>query len=371
MNQNRSSILSRYVFLLLAFIFTVYGLIMAKSILVPLIISMFLGFLLAPLADKFEDFNFPRTLATLTSLLAISIIALGIGYFFYSQLASLVNELPELEEQTRSKIQDLKSLLPENIKAEDIGITQENAVSLLRKNSTFISRNAMVLLENISLLIIIPIYVFFMIQYRVHLGDFLKKIFNKTKSDEEIETILTDVKGVVRNYIVGMFLVILILIGLYGIAFFSLGIKHAFLFAVFAGSLNIIPYVGPLLGSIIPFLFAFITKDSIWIPFGVIISSYIIQLIEGNFLTPKIVGGKVSLNPLITLITLVIGLYIWGIVGMILFIPITAVIKVIFDHIDSLKPYGFLMGDVKNKEGKLFNKLRRKVLKRQQKNKKS
>lgn len=367
MKETKFPFYAKYTFIVLAITFTVSGMIMAKAILVPLLVAMLLSLLLAPLTDIFENWKIPSTLATLLSILSISVVILGIGYFFYSQLENLLKDLPELEAQTRTKINDFKELLPDNINAEDLGITQENAISLLRKNSSLISQNAMALLENISLLILIPIYIFFMIQYRFHLGTFVKKLFNKTKTNDEIETILGDTRTVVRNYMVGMFLVILILIGLYGILFFSLGIKHAFLFAVFAGSLNIIPYVGPLLGSLVPMVFAFITKDSLWIPFGVVLGSYVIQLVESNFLTPKIVGGKVSMNPLITLITLLIGLYIWGIVGMILFIPLTAILKVIFDHVDDLKAFGFLLGDVEKQEKTVFSRLRKKVLKKQQK----
>lgn len=126
-----------------------------------------------------------------------------------------------------------------------------------------------------------------------------------------------------------------------------IGIKHALLFAVFAGFLNVIPYVGPIIGSTLPIAYALLTTDSLWYPIAVFASFYVIQTIEGNFLTPKITGSQVSLNPLMTIIALFVGNFIWGLAGMILFVPGLAILKVIFDEIEGMEAYSFLLSTVK------------------------
>jgi predicted PurR-regulated permease PerM len=117
------------------------------------------------------------------------------------------------------------------------------------------------------------------------------------RHQQRVSTIIMKVKLVVQNYISGMLMVILILAVLNSIALFSLGIKHALLFAVFAAMLNVIPFIGPFIGAVLPITYALLAKDSLWYPFGVFLAFYVIQLAESNFFTPKIVGGKVSMNP--------------------------------------------------------------------------
>jgi predicted PurR-regulated permease PerM len=139
---------------------------------------------------------------------------------------------------------------------------------------------------------------------------------------------------------------------LYSTALISLGVGHAILFAAFAAILNIIPFVGPFLGAAFPILFALLTKDSLFYPAAVLGSFIVIQSVEGNILTPKIVGNNVSLNPLVTLVTLFIGASIWGVVGMILFIPMMAILKEIFCSIDGLEPYAYVLGTGEKNEDK-------------------
>jgi predicted PurR-regulated permease PerM len=158
---------------------------------------------------------------------------------------------------------------------------------------------------------------------------------------------IRDLRKVIQKYISGVFKVMIILAVLYTAVLFGLGIKHAIFFGVFAGILNIIPFLGPFLGAILPVIFAFLTKDSLWYPLGVIIAFQVIQLVEGNFLTPKIVGNNVNLNAFVTFLGLLIGGTIWGIAGMIIIIPTMAVLRQIFELTEETKPYAILLGEEK------------------------
>jgi predicted PurR-regulated permease PerM len=130
--------------------------------------------------------------------------------------------------------------------------------------------------------------------------------------------------------------------------FLILGLKHAILFGVLASVLNIIPYIGVLIGSTLPILMAFLTKDSMSYALGVAGICFFVQFLDNNFITPYVVGSSVSINPLTAIIVLVASALIWGIPGMVLCMPLTGMAKVLCDNIDSLKPYGFLLGEEVN-----------------------
>lgn len=327
-----------------------YGLVQAKQVLVPLLISAYLAILLTPLSEFLENkLRFPKILGAIVSVSLIGAFIFATGYFFYSQLIGLVSDLPMVERRITELFDRFKDVLPEDMTLETIDFTKESLITFLRTNSKMITTNAMAAVGNITIAFIIPVYVVLMLYFRDFLYRFMIMALKNLKTPEDFKDLMDEIRNVVRNYIVGMFLVICVLVILNSVALFSLGIKHAFLFAVFAGILNIIPYLGPLIGSTVPILFALLTKDSLWYPVGVFACFYVIQLIESNFLTPTIVGNRVSMNPLITLLALFIGAYVWGLVGMILFIPSIAVLKVIFDRIEPLKPYGFLLGDARDR----------------------
>lgn len=174
------------------------------------------------------------------------------------------------------------------------------------------------------------------------------KLFG-TSGKKDYETskhIIEKVKVVVQGYLTGIIAVIFILAILYSIMLSIIGVEHAIFFGSFAAMLNVIPFVGPLFGAILPVLFSLFTMDSYLIPVIIMGGFYVIQMMEGNIFTPIIVGNKVSINAFAALLLLFIGAQIWGIVGMILIIPIGASLKVVFDEVDSLKPIGFVMGTV-------------------------
>jgi predicted PurR-regulated permease PerM len=138
------------------------------------------------------------------------------------------------------------------------------------------------------------------------------------------------------------------------IGYLLLGIKHAILFGVLAALLNIIPYIGVLIGSLLPVMMAFITKDDIGYVFGAAGIAIVVQFIDNNFIAPYVIGSSVSINPLSAIIALLIGALVWGIAGMILSIPVTGMLKVAFDNIEGLKPYGYLLGEEVNYQQKRF-----------------
>ncbi len=330
----------------------------AKAVLVPILIAGLLAVLISPFTSWLERKRIPPTLSAAISLVSIILLVAGVIYFFYSQIANFSNELEGLENRFGDLLVSFNKFLSKlsggavNLSVGKIKLVLFQQVN---ENLNILTKGVIATVGRLTLAFIIPIYLFLFIFYRSFIVDFIKKVFAK-KHEERVGKTVLKVKNVVQKYIKGAFFVICILAVLNSIALLSLGIKHALLFAVFAAFLNVIPFLGPIIGSILPIIFALLTKDSLWYPFGVFLSFYVIQVVESNYFTPRIVGSQVSMNPLMTIIGLFIGNFIWGLAGMILVIPIMAILKVIFDQVDGMEPYSFLLGTVRPKKSFIISK---------------
>lgn len=335
--------------ILFGIVLTVFVMIQAKSVLVPLLISGLLAVLISPLASWFERRKLPKALACFLSVVALIALLSGLVYIMYNQLIGFSSDLGAIETRLSELIRQFNEFIDEYLDgavplaADNLKETLFNYIS---GNMSSITQGVLATASQLTILFILPIYIFLFLFFRHFLLEFVMMAF-ADKHREKVKGVSDKVKMVVRNYIVGMFIVILILAVLNSIALVSLGIRHALLFAVFAAMLNVIPYVGPFIGSTLPITFALLTKDSLLYPIGVFLAFYFIQLAESNFFTPKIVGGRVSMNPFMTIVALFVGNFIWGLAGMILFIPGMAILKVVFDEIPGMEPYGFLLGNTR------------------------
>ena len=343
----------------------------AKMVLVPLLISGLLAILISPFTSWQEKKGLPSVLAVSISLIALLAFLTGLTYFFYNQIIGFSRDLGALENRVGELIESVNIFIAENFEGSvpiAIADVKNTVFQHLYENMDTLTQGIIATAGTLTMVFIMPVYIFLFLYFRKFLSEFLKRAF-PDRHKETVIRVINKVEDVVQNYIVGMFFVICILAVLNSIALYSFGIKYALLFAVFAAFLNVIPFLGPFLGATFPILFALLTKDSLWYPFGVFLSFYVIQLMESNLFTPKIVGGKVSMNPLMTIIALFIGNFIWGLAGMVLFIPGIAVLKVIFDEIPGMEPYGFLLGSIKNnsegqprkREGKLVAEIKKRM----------
>lgn len=339
---------ARMVIILLGIILTVFVMITAKSILVPLLVSGLFAVLISPLASWMEKHGMPKFLAAALSLITLLAGLTGLAFFFYNQLIGFADDLSTLNARLSELIGNINTFLEDYIEGSvPISMTslQNTAFSYLTKNVATLTQGVIATATTLTIIFIMPVYIFLFLYFRRFLIEFVMRAFPDRHQDR-VSTIIMKVKLVVQNYVSGMLIVILILAVLNSIALYSLGIKHALLFAVFAGMLNVIPFIGPFIGAVLPITYALLAKDSLWYPFGVFLAFYVIQLAESNLFTPKIVGGKVSMNPFMTILALFVGNFIWGLAGMVLFIPGMAMLKVIFDEIPGMEAYGFLLGSV-------------------------
>ncbi|MCS5489122.1 AI-2E family transporter [Algoriphagus limi] len=341
--------------LVLVFIIVlVFFLIVGKSLLIPLFMGGFFAILFTPLNNWLEKKKVPRTLASFLSLLLMVLLVGGLLSFIIGNVAAFTNDFDDVSGRVTNYANQI-----DDWTQSSFGIDYElrNKANLeyieevLNDHSSSISNFALKTVGSLSGVVLIPVFMFFLVLYRDHLTKMMIMIY-RDRDPTLVKMRITSLRKVIQHYIVGVGKVMLILALLNVTAYTALGIKHAIFFGVLGAILNIIPYVGPFFGVLLPVVYSFLTKDSLFYPLAILVAYQLIQLVEGNFLTPKIVGGNVNLNAFITFLGLLIGGSIWGVAGMILIIPTLAILREIFDLTEETKPFAFLLGEEKEKPKK-------------------
>lgn len=325
-------------------------LILAQNILIPFTIAVFFTFLLMPVSRKLEQWKLPKSLAILISIILAFIVVAFVLYFFVDQIISFANDWPTLQKTFDAKWESLQQFISETFHVSRI----EQKAWLTTKIKENASTGGVLVLGLFSAttsflasFALIPIYVFFLTLYEDKFKEFIRLI-TKGDKNEHVLLIVKDVSVVSQKYVMGIFLDVCILSVLNSTGFLILGLPHAILFGVLASVLNIIPYIGVLIGSTLPILMALLTKDSMSYAVAAGAICVFVQFLDNNFITPYVVGSSVSINPLTATVVLIASSLIWGVSGMVLCLPLTGMAKVVCDHVESLKPYGFLLGEEVN-----------------------
>lgn len=299
-----------------------------------------------------ESKKIPRILSGVISLLVMIAFVAGLLTFVIGNVANFTKDFDDVSGRLTEYAENIDQWAIDTF-SYDTGLADKANTDYLKnvltKNSSSIGDFALKTVGSLTGLILIPVFMFFFLLYRNHLTHVIINIY-KDKDPELVKMRIVSLRKVILNYIVGVVKVMGILAILNISAFSLLGIKHAVFFGTLGAILNIIPYVGPFFGAMLPMIYSFLTKDSLFYPAGVLVSYQVIQMIEGNFLTPKIVGGNVNLNAFITFLGLIIGGTIWGVAGMILVIPMMAILREIFDLSEATRPFALLLGEEKEDE---------------------
>lgn len=329
--------------LILSYIVLVYG----KFILMPLAMSALLAMLLEPLSRLLEKMKIGRLASILLSLVLVITVTVGIFSLLSIQFVQFADRLPEANEKLQvisgnllTFFQDIFGIAPE----KQIDFLQQGLSNVIDRSGEYLSTAVGATTSVFTTLTILPFFVFFMMYYKEMYQNFIHLAF-KGEETRAIDSVIEGVQAVTQNYIVGMISVIGILGVLNFIGLWIIGLEHALFFAAFAAILAVIPYIGIIIGSLPAILFALLFTDSLITPLGVIGVFSVVQFLEGNFITPNIVGSQVSINPFMALVALIIGGEIWGIAGMILFVPFLGILRCILVEVDELRPYGYLLGN--------------------------
>lgn len=347
---------------MLAIISIVYVLYIGSGIILPVLFSIFIAILLNPIVNFLHNKRVPRVLAISIVLVISMLVIVSLLFFLISQATLFSSMLPQLKLQFKLISQQTITWISTHINIST-AIIEEWLIKAIKTAASDVSSIVGQTIVNISSAMIVvflmPIYVFLILYYKPILLEFITRVFAKEKH-QYIAAILFDSKKLIQSYLVGLLIESAIISVLNIIGLLIIGVEFAVVIGIIGGLLNIIPYIGGIVAVIIPMLIALTTLSpsaALW----VLLVYVVVQFIDNNILMHYVVSSKVKINALASIIVVLIGGAIWGVSGMFLSIPITAIFKVIFDRVESLKPFGALLGDTMPKrENTLFKNFRRK-----------
>lgn len=336
-------------FFVLAFTFGLFAvMIVAKTVLIPLSMALLLSFILFPMVKQLENWGLNRLFSAFFTLLVLFVVIGGGITLFSAQIVNLSDQFQDFTGKIMNTLSDVVVFINDNVNFIDELKREE----LIENGKQYLKESSGTLIQNtfsgsasfFAGLISTIIFTFLFLIYRKGLTAAIVA-FAEDDNRSKIFRMLKNIQSVGQKYLSGMFLLIIILGFANSLGLWIIGIDSPFFFGFLAAILSIIPYIGTTIGAIIPVLYAFMTSDSLWSPVAVIILFWGIQLIESNFLSPKIVGSSLNLNALAAILSLLIGASVWGVAGMVLFLPFAAILKVICEEFQQLKPVAMLISD--------------------------
>ncbi|MBS1587273.1 MAG: AI-2E family transporter [Bacteroidetes bacterium] len=342
--------LSRTVQILLFFFLLFGGLYIAKAFLVPVTFGLLLAMLMMPLCRRIERMGLHRASAAFICILLLAAFVSGVAAILSWQLSGIAQDFSNIEGQVVKLVDNAEAYI-----SNTIGIAPRQQEELLKAQQEKISGNAGNQLiwvagsvaSTLGSLLLTVVYIFLFIFYRGHLKAFITKLVSPAHR-KQAEHIMQNSAKVAEQYISGLGLMIISLWVMYGIGFSIIGVRHALFFAVLCGILEIIPYVGNITGTAITVLMAFTQGGSMSMVIGVIVTYAAVQTFQTYVLEPLVVGSRVNINPMFTIMCIIAGEMVWGVPGMILAIPLMGIVKIILDNIEPLQPFGFLVGSPKS-----------------------
>ena len=322
-------------------------LIYGGGLIMPILFSGFIAITITPLANKLESWGIGRAISALITVVLGTVILVGIVSLISVKSTDIITDLDLVKKVNELEFMNSQSSLEAEIDSRlgDYKSMFYNSLEGVKNTLLNLGESAVVSLKDMLVfLITCPIYIFFMLMYRSNVGDFTLE-YLKGSSINNPQDLISGIQKVILQYLKGLSLLILIISTLTGLGLFFLGIKHAFIIGIISGILTLIPFVGVIISALIPLIIALATKDSIWYSVGVVAVYAVVQFLEGNVITPKVVGNSININPLVVIISLVIMGALTGIIGMILTLPILAILKVITNHYPELRPWKILLQD--------------------------
>ncbi len=318
-----------------------------KSIILPIIFATIIAIVLHPVVTFFVRIGINRVLAiSLTVVLAILLIS-ALGTFLISQISRFSESWPKLVEKFDGYVDETITWASGNFEISPQNILDwiaKTKAELFNNTGTAIGHTLVILGNGLVVTLLVPVYIFMVLFYQPLLIEFIRRVFGSGNRNE-VSKIISEVKSLIQNYLSGLVIEAVLVAILDTTALLILGIDYAILLGIIGALLNVIPYIGGIVAVALPMMIALVTKTSPWTMLWVMAAYYFIQLIDNNFIVPKIVASKVKINALVSIIVVLAFGALWGIPGMFISIPLTAIIKLIFDHIEPLKPWGFLLGD--------------------------
>ena len=339
---------AKLAFVLLSLISIFIILYLGQNIIVPILMSLLFAILLRPIAHFLKSkWRFPHVLAVMCTVVLFMLMVIGILFFISWQISAIANDWDAIQTNLSIHFDTIQKFISSNFNLNNVEqkVLIDNASKNVLESGKNIIGTSLVSVSDVILnLTLIPIYIFLFLLYRTLFITFLSKLF-QPEYHEKLQDILYQIKVSVQSYIVGLLIEMVIVSTLTSVGFMIIGLKYAIVLGLITGLLNLIPYIGILFAGILSIIATLTASPDITLIIGVLIIVIVVQLIDNNLIVPMIVGSKVQINAFVSIVGIIVGGVIAGFSGMFLAIPIIAILKVIFDRIESLEPWGYLMSD--------------------------
>jgi predicted PurR-regulated permease PerM len=319
----------------------------ARGIIVPIMYSIVIAVALNPMVNFFVRKRINRVLAITTSLIFMFLVTGLMAVLLYSQIRIFTDSFPKLLDKFYEILNNSVIWASDNFSIsaqKSNAFISETKAEVLRISKSSIGATINTMGNALVVLVLIPVYVFMILFYQPLLLDFIRRFFG-INNQKEVNEVLISTKTIIQRYLVALLMEAGIVAALNSTGLLILGIDYAIMLGIIGALLNFIPYIGGVIATALAMMIALVTKSSATDALLVLFLFIIVQFIDNHYIIPKVVASKVRINGLISIIVVLVGGALWGIPGMFLSIPLTAILKVICDHIEGLKPWGFLLGD--------------------------
>jgi predicted PurR-regulated permease PerM len=344
--ERSSERIKKFTYWLLFLILLVYTLVEAREFLYPLVMALLFAYLLYPVVKQLEKWGVPRILANFITILTAMALFAFVLLLLYKQLSTFLTDFPELKEKALRNIDQLQAQIDRKLGDDNqsderwLRLQVSNALDL---SGTMITNLLLATTGTITKFALMPVYIFLMLYYRNKFESF---IFRSAPSHQhaKVRQIIEEISQVTKRYMSGVVIVILILCVINSTGLLIIGVEYAILLGIVSAFLNFIPYFGTLIGGAVPFLYTLMIQGDPQKTLAVLVFFLLVQFTENNILTPNITGSKVNINPLFTILSIIVGGMLWGLPGMFVAVPLLGMFKIYCDHEESLSSYSFLLG---------------------------
>ena len=347
MQQNRFPYVLRLACILIVLFLITAALYYMKVVFVPLLFSIIFAVMLYPFCQRLESLGVSKGLSSFTAVFIATVCLALLAYLILRQVSIFLHQIPQLSEKTNKIIDNIQQYASKNLRMRKTNFADPlhlQVNELPGRVAAFLGNSLPFILGLLIDIFLIPLYVFFLLYYRHFFLEFSYKIFpdsEKILIDETLEKL----EAVIKGYIFGQFLDIIIIGAVNAVVLYFLGIGYPIILGFGLAFLCIVPYLGMIVGSIVAAIVAILTTNTSWQPLTAFFVLWFIHIIDSNFVAPKVIGSRISINPLVAIFILFLFGELWGLAGLFLAFPLAAILKVIFDTIPGLKPYGFLLGE--------------------------
>ncbi|MBC7388856.1 MAG: AI-2E family transporter [Opitutaceae bacterium] len=343
--------LTKIIQILLLGVLLVGVLVYASQVLKPIALAIMLSMLMAPLCSWLDNKGMPRTFSSLICVLILLICITGVLTIVTAQFMNFSEDMPLIEKRANSILVQGQTMIKEkfNISPNEQILFLKTQLSNAKDSMGKYAGNILGgITGTIATIILMLVFTYLLLFNKEKYETFFLRLY-KDEDAEKVRKELSEITKISQSYLTGRAISMTLQAIIFSVGLLIIGIKSAILLGCLAALLTILPYVGTVTGGLFPIFMSLITEDSINPTIWVIVLLVGVQTLDNYFIEPNVVGGKVHLNALFTILIILIGGLIWGAVGMILFTPMLGIVKIVFDHIEGLKPYAYLIGDDEKK----------------------